>query len=94
MNAEMVGRLDFSFENALTNKVLLSISKRLSGTADALQYLLLGAHDLGLETFIADQREKGVNLTQTEAIRFIVCTYLTENGYVYPRGGASGGSKK
>jgi hypothetical protein len=82
MNAELIGRLDFSFENALTNKVLLSVSKDLADTADLLRSLL-ASDELDLHSFIADQREKGLNLTPSEAIRLIVRTYLAEQGYLF-----------
>jgi hypothetical protein len=82
MNAELIGRLDFSFENALTNKVLLSVSKDLADTADLLRSLL-ASDELDLHSFIADQRAKGVKLTQSEAIRLIVRTYLAEQGYLF-----------
>jgi hypothetical protein len=82
MNAELIGRLDFSFENALTNKVLLSVSKDLADTADLLRSLL-ASDELDLHAFITDQRKKGANLTQSEAIRLIVRTYLAEQGYLF-----------
>lgn len=82
MNAEIVGRLAFSFEEILSNEGMVQVSKRLEATAEALEYLLFDVRDMDLDAFIVDQRAKGKNLARTEAIRHIVRTFLAENGYL------------
>ena len=81
MNAEIVDRLTFSFEQILTNEGLAQVSKRLEASAEALESLLFDLRDIDLDSYIADQRAKGKVLTRNEAIRFILASYLAENGY-------------
>ena len=89
MNAEIVARLAFSFEEILSNEGMIQVSKRFEATAQALEHLFFDLRDMDLDAFITDRREKGENLTRTEAIRLIVRNYLAENGYLHERGGAS-----
>jgi hypothetical protein len=88
MNSEIVDRLAFSFEKILSNQGMIQISKQLEATAEALEAFSFDLRNLDLESFIVDQREKGVNFTRTEAIRFIVRSFLAENGYLHEREGA------
>lgn len=88
MNSEIVDRLVFSFEKILSNQGMIQVSKRLEATAEALEAFSFDLRNLDLESFIVDQREKGVNFTRTEAIRFIVRSFLAENGYLHEREGA------
>lgn len=94
MNAEILARLEFSFEQILSNEGMVQVSKRFEAVAAALEELLFDLRDMELDAFIVDQRKKGENLTRTEAIRLIVRDYLAENGYLHPRGGASKGKTK
>jgi Arc-like DNA binding domain len=91
MNAEIVGRLAFTFEKILSNEGLVAISKRLSATADAFHELYFDIRDknpedfvkdIDLEPFIADQRSKGSFPSRSQAIRLILQTYLSEKGFV------------
>ncbi len=83
MNAEIVGRLAFSFEEVLSNEGLIAVSKRFAAAAEAMEDLFFDLRDMEIERFIVDQRAKGKNLTRTEAIRLIVRNYLAENGYLH-----------
>lgn len=90
MNAEIIDRLAFSFQEILSQEGMIAVSKRFAAAAEALEDLFFDLRDMEMERFIADQREKGDNLTRTGAIRLIVRSYLAENGYLHERGGASG----
>ncbi|MBN8976159.1 MAG: Arc family DNA-binding protein [Rhizobiales bacterium] len=89
MNAEIVDRLAFSFEQILSNEGMVQVSKRFEAVAAALEELFFDLRDMELDAFIVDRRKKGENLTRTEAIRLIVREYLAKNGYLHARGGAS-----
>jgi hypothetical protein len=91
MNAEIISRLAFSFEQILSNEGMIAVSKRLEAATEALEDLFFGLRDTAdLDAFIADRRAKGENLTRTEAIRLIVCSFLAENGYLHENGPAPG----
>lgn len=85
MNAEIVDRLTFSFEQTLTADGMLQVTKRLEAASKTLEGLFYEVQDVQLESFMADQRSQGKNLTRSEAIRFIVRTWLSENGYMHGR---------
>jgi hypothetical protein len=82
MNAEIVARIDFSFQQLLSPEGLIQVTKRMEAGAAALDAMLFDIRDFDLEAFIADQRSKGTMLTRTEAIRLILRTYLSENGFL------------
>lgn len=86
MNAEIVARLDASFQEFLSLEGMVQVSKRLSASVDALETLFFDIRDLDLEAFIEDQQSKGTALTRTQAIRLILRTHLSENGFVRLRG--------
>lgn len=85
MNAEIVDRLKFSFEQTLTTEGMLQVTKRLEAASKTLEGLFYEVQDVQLESFMADQRASGKNLSRSEAIRFIVRTWLSENGYMHGR---------
>jgi hypothetical protein len=82
MNAEIVARLAASFEEFLTLEGIVAISKRMQAGVEALEEMFFDVKDIDLEAFIADQQSKGTILTRTQAIRLILRTYLSENGFM------------
>jgi hypothetical protein len=92
MNAEIVARLDASFEEFLSLEGIVAISKRLKAGVESLEEMLFDIRDVDLEAFIEDQQSKGTMLTRSQGIRLILRTYLSENGFV--RGGRSRDQRK
>src|SRR5258705_10528218 len=90
MNAEIVGRLAWSFEEILSTEGLIVISKRMTAAINYLEEGIVDIRDMDLvdlEAFIPDQQSKGTILTRSQAIRLILRTYLSENGFVrLPKG--------
>jgi hypothetical protein len=87
MNAEIVGRLAWSFEEILSTEGLIVISKRMTAAMHYLEEVMFDIRDIDLEAFIADQQSKGTMLTRSQAIRLILRIYLSENGFVrLPKG--------
>ena len=87
MNAEIVGRLAWSFEEILSTEGLIQISKRMTAAMHYLEEVMFDIRDIDLEAFIADQQSKGTMLTRSQAIRLILRTYLFEKGFVrLPKG--------
>jgi hypothetical protein len=82
MNAEIVARLDASFQEFLSLEGLVQMSKRIGASVQALEGLIFDVRDTDLEAFIEDQRSKGTALTRSEAIRLILRAYLSEKGFV------------
>jgi hypothetical protein len=82
MNAEIVARLDASFEEFLTLEGIVQISKRMNASVAALEGMVFDVRDIDVEAFIEDQQSKGTMLTRTQAIRLILRTYLSENGFM------------
>jgi hypothetical protein len=82
MNAEIVSRLAFTFEEMLSAEGLIALSKRLQANVEGLEELLFDIRDIDLEAFISDQQSKGSVLTRNQAIRLILRTFLSENGFV------------
>jgi hypothetical protein len=72
-------------EPMILSEGLSAISKRYLAGIDALERLYFDVRDLDLEAYIVDRRERGINLTRTEAIREIVRAYLDERGYVHKK---------
>ena len=85
MNAEIVARLDASFQEFLSLEGMVGVSKRLQAGVEALEGMFFDIRDLDLEAFIEDQQSKGIALTRTQAIRLILRTYLSERGFVRRR---------
>lgn len=85
MNAEIVARLALSFEDRLTPEGVHVASMRVHAAAEALENLLFDLRDMDLDAFILDRQKHGQNLTRTQAIRFILTTYLAENGFLKNR---------
>jgi hypothetical protein len=87
MNAEIVARLDASFQEFLSLEGIVAISRRLQAGVEFLEGVLFDIRDIDLEAFIADQQSKGTMLTRSQAIRLILRIYLSENGFVrLPKG--------
>ena len=85
MNAEIVARLDASFEEFLSLEGMVAISKRLQAGVEFLEEVITDIKDLdliNLDAFIADEQSKGTTLTRRQAVRHILRTYLSENGFV------------
>ena len=91
MNAEIVARLDASFQQFLSLEGMVVVSRRLSAGVEALEGLFFDIRDLDLEAFIEDQQSKGTALTRTQAMRLILRTYLSEKGFVRRRDQPKGG---
>ena len=90
MNAEIVARLDASFVEFLSLEGMVAISKRLQAGVEFLEEVITDIKDLdliNLDAFIADEQSKGTTLTRRQAVRHILRTYLSENGFVrLPKG--------
>jgi Arc-like DNA binding domain len=90
MNAEIVARLDASFEEFLNLEGMVVISKRMTAAINYLEEVIIDIRDMDLidlDAFIADQQCKGTTLTRRQAVRLILRTYLSENGFVrLPKG--------
>ena len=86
MNAEIVARLDASFEEFLSLEGMVAVSKRMQACVEHLDELVYDIRDIDLEAFIAHQQSKGTLLTRSQAIRLILLTYLSQNGFVGPKG--------
>ena len=89
MNAEIVARLAASFEEFLSLEGMVQISKRMTAAVDYLTEVIFDIRDMDLidlEAFITDQQSKGTTLTRRQAVRLILRTYLSENGFVRVRG--------
>ena len=82
MNAEIVSRLAFTFEEMLSAEGLIALSKRMHAAVEAMEGLFFDIRDIDLEAFISDQQSKGSVLTRNQAIRLILRTYLSENGFM------------
>ena len=85
MNAEIVARLDASFEEFLNLEGMVVISKRMTAAINYLEEVIIDIRDMDLidlDAFIADQQSKGRTLTRRQAVRLILRTYLSENGFV------------
>ena len=85
MNAEIVARLDASFEEFLNLEGMVVISKRMTAAINYLEEVIIDIRDMDLidlDAFIADQQSKGTTLTRRQAVRLILRTYLSENGFV------------
>jgi hypothetical protein len=92
MNSEIVDavarHLEFftggdSSSLTMLNEVgFVQLSTRLQAGVAALESLLFDVRDVGLDDFIADQRDRGIALNRQEAIRYILRAYLDERGYV------------
>jgi hypothetical protein len=85
MNAEIVARLDASFEEFLNLEGMVVISKRMTAAINYLEEVIIDIRDMDLidlDAFIADQQSKGTKLTRRQAVRLILRTYLSENGFV------------
>jgi hypothetical protein len=88
MNAEIVSRLADSFLEGGTQmsaEGYAALVKRLTAGVEFLEGVLFDIRDFDLEAFIEDQQSKGTMLTRTQAIRLILRTYLSENGFVRQR---------
>jgi Arc-like DNA binding dprotein len=83
MNAEIVARLDASFEGFLNREGMVAISRRLQAGVEFLEGVLFDIRDIDLEAFIEDQQSKGTMLTRTQAVRLILRTHLSEKGFVH-----------
>ena len=81
MNAEIVARLDASFQEFLSLEGMVNISKRLEAGVSFLDQVLFDIRDIDLDAFIADQQSKGTMLTRSQAVRLILRTYLSEKGF-------------
>jgi hypothetical protein len=85
MNAEIVARLDASFEEFLNLEGMVAISRRMNAAVEYLEEVIVDIRDMDLidlDAFIADQQSKGTTLTRRQAVRLILRTYLSENGFV------------
>jgi hypothetical protein len=85
MNAEVVARLDASFQEFLSLEGMVAYSKRIAACTEYLEEVILDIRDMDLvhlDAFIADQQSKGTTLTRRQAIRLILRTYLSEKGFV------------
>jgi Arc-like DNA binding domain len=85
MNAEIIGRIAYSFEEVISTEGVIALSKRMQGAVSYLEEMLYDIRDVNLEAFIADQQSKGTMLTRTQAIRLILRTYLSEKGFMRER---------
>jgi hypothetical protein len=83
MNAEIIGRIAYSFEEVINTEGVIALSKRMEAAVSYLEEMLYDIRDIDLEAFIADQQSKGTMLTRTQAIRLILRTYLSEKGFVH-----------
>jgi hypothetical protein len=90
MNAEIVARLDASFQEFLSLEGIVAISRRLQAGVEFLEEVIIDIRDMDLidlDAFIADQQSKGTTLTRRKAVRLILRNYLSENGFVrLPKG--------
>jgi len=92
MNAEIVSRVAFSFEEFLSLEGFVAISRRMTAAVEYLEGVIIDIRDMDLidlDAFIADQQSKGTTLTRRQAVRLILRTYLSENGFVRVRGTAN-----
>jgi hypothetical protein len=94
MNAEIVARIDASFQEFLSLEGLVQMSKRIDASVHALEGLFFDVWDTDLEAFIEDQQSKGTMLTRSQAIRLILRSYLSEKGFARPRGQTRASEKK
>jgi hypothetical protein len=85
MNAEIVARLAFSFEEQISTEGVIALSKRMQSAVMHLEEMLFDIRDIDLEAFISDQQSNGSVLTRTEAIRLILRAYLAEKGFIRRR---------
>jgi hypothetical protein len=87
MNAEIVARLDASFQEFLNLEGIVAVSKRLQAGVDFLEGVIFDIRDVDvdLEAFIEDQQSKGTALTRKQAIRLILRAYLSEKGFARRR---------
>ena len=74
--------LPLRLRNMLSAEGLIALSKRLQANVEGLEELLFDIRDIDLEAFISDQQSKGSVLTRNQAIRLILRTFLSENGFV------------
>src|SRR6478609_7776358 len=66
MNAEIVARLDASFEEFLNLEGMVAISRRMNAAVKYLEEVIIDIRDMDLielDAFIADQQSKGTTLT-------------------------------
>lgn len=82
MNAEIVARLAFTFEEMMSAEGLHVLSKRLAATTEALENVFFNIRDFDLDQFMKDQRKAGNKMHfRAEAVDFIMREYLTSKGY-------------
>jgi hypothetical protein len=82
MNSEIVERIARSLERSVDPQEIARTLERIAGAADILNGIFFGPENVALNAFISEQRAKGTTFTRNEAIRYIVNTWLAENGYV------------
>ena len=81
MNAEVVARLAFSFEELLTTEGLIQVSKQMTAAVEFLWELMFDVRDVDLDGYIREQNAAGIHLTRKDAIRKILRAYLSEHGF-------------
>ena len=85
MNAEIVAKLAFSFEELISTEGVIALSKRMQAAVVHLEEMLFDIRDIDLEAFVSDQQSKGLVLTRNQAIRLILRAYLSEKGFIRRR---------
>lgn len=85
MNAEIVARLSDTLEGRyleLSDEGIVATVRQLVGVERALWQLFTFYRDVDLDGFIADESKKGNVMERTEAVEYILRSFLGERGYV------------
>ncbi|EAQ35768.1 hypothetical protein NB311A_05108 [Nitrobacter sp. Nb-311A] len=86
LNAEIVARLEYTFEEVLNALGIQALATRMQATTEALESVFYNIREFDLEQFMADQAKAGNKMHfRAEAVDFIMRDYLSSKGYAIKR---------
>ncbi len=86
LNAEIIARLEYTFEEVLNALGIQMLAKRLDATTHALEDIFFNIRDFDLEQFMEDQEKAGNKMYfRAEVVDFIMRDYLSSKGYPIKR---------